>query len=121
MTPWGCASRICPSRQKRCAPLVIHRLAWCNGARMPRVGCLLQRDGMVETVHDATTPPRTGGPRQRSGELSTIAGENRSHQGTHCRRSCGLSLLPAGRATVLYGMLVTVQVVKTGITPPLAT
>src|SRR5205823_6709988 len=37
--------------------------------------------------HDATTPPRTGGQRQRSGELSTISGENRSHQETNCRRS----------------------------------
>src|SRR5712692_2666375 len=51
------------------------RLSWCNGDRMPRVGCVLQRDGMVETVHEATTPPRTGGPRQRSGKLSTRAGE----------------------------------------------
>jgi len=48
--------------------------------------------------HDATTPQRTGGQRQRSGALSTRAGENRSHQGTNCRRSCGLRILPAGGA-----------------------
>jgi hypothetical protein len=32
---------------------------------------LLHSDGMVETVHEATTPQRTGGQRQRSGAWST--------------------------------------------------
>ena len=38
---------------------------------MPRGGCVLHSDGMVETGHEATTPQRTGGQRQRSGARST--------------------------------------------------
>ena len=38
---------------------------------MPRGGCVLHRDGRVETVHEATTPQRTGGQRQRRGAWST--------------------------------------------------
>ena len=31
---------------------------------------------MVETIHEATTPQRTGGRRQRRGEWSTLSGAN---------------------------------------------
>ncbi len=43
---------------------------------MPRGGCVLQSDGMVETVREATTPQRTGGLRPRRGEWSTLSGAN---------------------------------------------
>ena len=43
---------------------------------MPRGGCVLHSDGMVETVHEATTPQRTGGQRQRSGAWSTLSAAN---------------------------------------------
>jgi hypothetical protein len=47
---------------------------------MPRGGCVLHSDGMVETVHEATPPQRTGGQRQRCGEWSTLSGANGAHR-----------------------------------------
>jgi len=65
---------------------------------MPRVGASIQRDGMVETGHEATTPQRTGGQRQRSGEWSTLSGANSAHRQAHCRRARRGILRPAGAA-----------------------
>ncbi len=57
---------------------------------------------MVETVHEATTPQRTGGQRQRSSALSTKAGENcASQQANGCCQWALASCLPGehGEAT----------------------
>ena len=50
---------------------------------------------MVETGHEATTPQRTGGQRQRSSALSTKAGENCASQQANGCCQWGLSILPA--------------------------
>ncbi len=65
---------------------------------MPRGGCVLHSDGMVETVHEATTPQRAGGQRQRRGEWSTLSGANGVYRQAHCRRARRGSLRPAGAA-----------------------
>ena len=58
------------------------------------VDAVLHSDGMVETVHEATTPQRTGGQRQRSGEWSTSLGQTaRTGRRTVAARggaACGL-------------------------------